>query len=308
MCYGNLNLFLIDEAGVTPICAVSLPPEKDSVWAGRHLQPRIHVSLNERFAVVCHDHGCFGQVFDLQTASATMPLDRGDYHPETQPFSIAFFQQNGRPLLVHGADWNRLEMSDPQTGELLTPRDEMVYEDGTRPDHYLDFFHGSLLVSPDEAWIADDGWVWHPVGEVTVWNLNDWLESNAYESEDGVSRRLLCWRDYLWNIPVAWVDNKRLAIWGIGRDDDAMLSGARVFDVTTGKETATFAGPEKTAFFGGEGRLFSAQDDGLHLWDASTGERVGIIKGFQPRWQRGDFLIELNGNRVRSWNWRIAFD
>lgn len=86
-----------------------------------------------------------------------------------------------------------------------------------------------------------------------------------------------------------------------------MLSGARVFDVSTGQEIAAFAGPGKNAFFGGEGRLFSVEDDGLHIWDASTGERLGRIEGFKPRWQRGDFLIELNENRVRSWNWRAAF-
>ncbi len=95
---------------------------------------------------------------------------------------------------------------------------------------------------------------------------------------------------------------------GIGSDDEMMLSGARVFDVSNGQETAAFARPTCKAFFGGNGRLFSVEDDGLHIWNATTGARVGQIEGFKPAWQRGDCLIELNGNTMKNWNWRTAFD
>ncbi len=306
--YWDSSLFVVEPESIRFVCPAPLPPEEHKAWKGHHLAPRLYVSPDERFVVVCHDYGRFGHVFDLRDERATMQLDRGTYHPQTQPFSVSFFQKETRSLLVHAVNWNRLEISEPQNGELLTPRDALMFEGQESPEHYLDFFHGALIVSPDEQWIADDGWVWHPVGELAVWNLEEWLGDNVYESEDGASRRMLCWRDNLWDIPIAWIDNERLAVWGIGREASAMLNGARIFDVSTGKETATFAGPGKNAFFGGEGHLFSVEDDDLHIWDASSGERLGRINGFKPQWQRGDFLIELTGNMSRAWEWRTAFE
>ncbi|RYX81608.1 hypothetical protein EON83_23465 [bacterium] len=304
--FGESGLFVVDEEKVTPICPASLPVENDMAWVGHHLAPRIHLSPSGRFAAVCHDFGRFGFVADLQEKRVTMTLDRGDYHPETQFFPVAFFQNRGSDLLVHASDWNRLEISNPQTGELLTARDAMVCESQSSPEHYLDYFHGGLFASPDGKWIADDGWVWHPVGDVAVWSLEKWLNENVYESEDGISRRSLCWREYLWNVPIAWVDHEHLAVWGLGDDDADMTDGARIFDVSSGDETAAFMGPGKNAFFGGDGRLFSVEDDGLRVWDASTGEQLGRVDDFKPRWQRGDFLIELSGNRAKAWNWRLA--
>jgi hypothetical protein len=57
-------------------------------------------------------------------------------------------------------------------------------------DHYL---------SPDQEWIADNGWVWGAAGIVTSWSPRWWLEENVWESEDGPSRRRFVQRWYYWD-------------------------------------------------------------------------------------------------------------
>jgi hypothetical protein len=80
---------------------------------------------------------------------------------------------------------------------------------------------------------------------------------------------------------MCWTGEKLLAISGIGSDDEAMLDGVRIFDVSTGSEVAAFAGLAGPLFAAG-GYLFAAAPDGLQVWDASTGERTGTVPGFVP--------------------------
>jgi hypothetical protein len=183
---------------------------------------------------------------------------------------------------VHRTAWNRLDVSDALTGRLLTPREPTSYQrDEPRPEHYLDYFHGALRSSPGGRWLADDGWVWAPVGIPRVWDLRRWLDEYRWESEDGATLKYLCQRDYHWNTPMCWIGEDLLAVSGIGTDDVAMLDGARVFDVATGAELVTFPGP-RGAFFAAGRRLYTAGPDGLEIWDPFTGHRTGTVPGFVP--------------------------
>jgi len=192
---------------------------------------------------------------------------------------------------------------DAGTGELLTSREPTSYRRGEqRPAHYLDYFHGALRLSPGGRWVADDGWVWHPVGVPAVWDAHRWLHDHVWESEDGPSWRALCQRAYHWDTPMCWTGENLLAISGIGSDDEAMLQGVRIFDVSTGVEVAAFAGPAGALFAGG-GRLYSAAADGLEAWDPITGERTGTIPGFVPASHHtaAGELAGIRGDILRRW-------
>lgn len=178
----------------------------------------------------------------------------------------------------------------------MTVRAPTSYRRGEdRPDHYLDYFHGALHVSPNSIHIADDGWVWAPVGVPTTWNLETWISSNVWESEDGPTRKTICARDYYWDHALTWVDDHRIAVGGIGDDDKDMIDGARIFDVSSSgnggvrwradlpwpREQIAFAGP--TGSFFSKGRaLFSSDQCGLSRWDMNDGSRTGYLQGFQP--------------------------
>jgi hypothetical protein len=62
--------------------------------------------------------------------------DGGNYYAETVPFSFAFAVVRGREVAIHRTAWNRLDVSDPSTGKLLTARNPTNYQRGEeRPVH-----------------------------------------------------------------------------------------------------------------------------------------------------------------------------
>jgi len=243
----------------------------------------ITVSKNGQFVAVTHAHGTDGVVFDRINRRVTMRLARGDYRTEHCHFSVAFFEFERKQLLIHATDWNRLDVSNPEDGTLITQRSPTSYKAGESiPAHYLDYFQCGLAVSPNGEWVADNGWVWQPAGIVIAWNLKRWLKDNVWEAEDGESMKSLCWRDYYWDGPMCWIDDHTVAIWGIGEDDLLMIPGVRLFDVVSGEEKKSFAGPTaklgKIAF---DRWLFSWQPDGpFSIWDISDGARLLIDPDF----------------------------
>jgi hypothetical protein len=275
----------------------SVPAEPDVLpWAGRALRRRLHASARGEFAAVVNDHGRRGQVLDLATGRVTMALDGGGYHPETVPFALAFFEARGRTVVVHRTDWNRLDLSDPATGARLTARESpaTAADRATRPGD-LDYFHGALIVDPTGRRVVDDGWIWHPVGVPVAFSLARWHAENPWEPEDGPTRLELCARDACWGHAIAWLDDERVAVSGLGDDGATMIPGARIFDATrrgdasaggsshaaSARELCAFPGPAGQ-FFAGGGWLFSSSETGLSRWDPTTGERTGHIADFQP--------------------------
>lgn len=169
-------------------------------------------------------------------------------------------------------------MSDPLTGRLLTARTLPTRDAGEpRPPYDLDYFHGGLTVSPGGEWIADNGWVWSPVGVIATWSLRRWIGDNAWESEDGPSRRDL-WDDDDWDKPLCWLDGRRLAVWGAREPEPPTV---RVFDVATGREVRSFVGPLGELVY--DAYLFSfAPELGMSVWDVETGALLLRDDSFAP--------------------------
>jgi hypothetical protein len=301
---GRIGRFDADSGEWDLLARATVPIEPGhQPWTGRRLRQRLHAGPLGDFAAVVNDYGHHGQVVDLRTGAVTLTLHGGGYHAETVPFSLAFTRHQGRTVVIHRTDWNRLDVSDAATGELLTRREPTSYRRGElRPAHYLDYFHGALRLSPGRRWVADDGWVWHPFGVPAVWDAQSWLHDNVWESEDGPSLRTLCQRGYHWDAPMCWTGENLLAVSGIGGDDEAMLQGVRIFDVSMGAEVGAFAGPAGALFAAG-GRLYSAAPDRLEVWDPLTGERTGTVPGFVPASYHpaAGELAGISGEVLRRW-------
>jgi len=253
------------------------------------------VSRNFDYCAIFGVSKRYACVIDLRTGAITARIDRLEYRPENSHFPLAFFQSEGGTLLVAATDWNRLDVMDPATGARLTDRGPTSYQRGEqRPEHYLDYFHAQISVSPGGNWIVDNGWFWAPWGSIRSWSMNDWIKENAWESEDGSSLKTLVGRAYYWDGPVCWIDDAMIAIWGWGEDDEWLIPAVRLFDVRTGREVSWFPGPETrpprawppkklppSLFF--DTYLFSVHDErGVAVWDVSSGERLLQDPSFAP--------------------------
>jgi hypothetical protein len=259
----------------------------------------MRVSPNERFLAIANTYGQSCCVVDLIRNVVAHKLSRDTYHIEHCIFPLSFFVFAGKDLLVHGTQWNRLDVTDPETGELLTRREYAKGAEKERPPHYLDYFHGLLTVSPGNDLVVDNGWVWHPVGIPVVFSLNSWLSSNVWESEDGASRKHLDFRDYSWPTPICWIDEKTVALSGFGGDDLWIIPAAQFVDTSTGKTLRWFAGPEGEFFF--DEYLFASSEKGFTGWNIETGERILNQPSFHPvRYHRRtkEFLSILSQNRL----------
>ncbi|MFI5732931.1 hypothetical protein ACIA49_22630 [Kribbella sp. NPDC051587] len=180
--------------------------------------------------------------------------------------------------LVAATDWNRLDRFNPATGELLTPRDTELRDKENPPPDYLDYFHGALTVSPTGRWLLDDGWIWHPVGVPAVVDLAAWQDGRTFAAEHGNE---LVVRDYLWNQPASWVNDSVVAIQGVGDGIDALVDGVQLYDARSGARVGTVFGP-KGRMWGVDGRLAVVGEDGLEFWDPAEGARVGVLAGYRP--------------------------
>ncbi|MDR2324105.1 MAG: hypothetical protein LBE51_01685 [Acidovorax sp.] len=263
---------------------------------------QLHCAPSGGYAVVADNGGSFGLLVNLGTGQVVAQLHGGDYHPHTVPFSIAFTQHQGRDVLIHRTDWNRLDAMDCATGANLTARDGTQYEQ----PHYLDYFHGGLLLSPSGEHVLDDGWVWAPVGVPTVWSLPAWLEGNPWESEDGPTRRWLAQGEG-WAEPCVWLDDGRIAIWNLGNweedgfGDGGHVPGVTVFDIHAPRPEDGHGGtawpmpelPRAQHLHCMDGVLCVVAEGQSWLWDVATQALLAQVPGFAPQGlhrERGELL------------------
>jgi hypothetical protein len=271
---GRLARFDCDSLEWAEVAACTLVAEMDKPYYPRPRR-RLHAAPGGDFAAVVNDRGQFGQIIDLRSGRETLTFNGGDYHSDQTPFAFTFAKVGGRLVAIHRTDWNRLDVSDPRSGELLTQRFPTTYTYGKeeRPEHYLDYFHGELTLSPSGTQILDNGWVWGSEGVPIVWNLERWISANAWESEDGPTRQSFCGRES-WE--ATWIDETRIAIGELDEDDTGMKHGTGIFAVALpGDERTAGARPARSQPSRGLSAPFSAMASGSSpRWSGPGSRRV----------------------------------
>lgn len=255
----------------------------------------IIASPDGKLAAVVEPRGSSGVVVDLETGDITMLLDRGE-PARAARYPVAFAETDGRVLLIAASAWNRLDAFDPRSGEPLTSRPV-----GESQAHQLEYVSSGLSVSPDGAWLVDNGFTAEGAGLVSAFALAPWLDGNPWEPEDGLSKRYLCQRWDFWDGPLTWIDDRTLAVFGYGPSRASMIPAVILFDVDTGEPLRWFPGPQgplvhdvypaRTVASRDRdhitpddpvGLLFSMDESGVSVWDVATGERLLHDAGFQP--------------------------
>lgn len=181
------------------------------------LDKPIKLYFHTPYIGVTENFGLNAAAININTG-ATQLFRREDYHADVSSYSMAFIERKGRTLLVHQTQWNRLDITDLQDGQLLTPREIAIEEiepekrlPGTAPRYnrlnYLDYFHSQLLASPESSRILDNGWMWAPVDNIRCIDVEMFL--TGYEFSTVAVE--YC-NGYNWDRPCAFLDENRFVI------------------------------------------------------------------------------------------------
>ena len=250
----------------------------------------LHVSPDGRFAAVVTNFGRYGEVIDLSDGSLVHELDRTSDENWTTFYPFTFLPDG---TFVTATDSNCLDRFDLATGECLTERDVSY---GT--EHYVDFYHGGLTLSPSGRWLLDDGWVWHPVGVLSAIDMRKWAE-DRYAAEHGLT---VSDPENEWNRPLAWLDDDVVAVQRIGGIWNEMVDGVTLFRAPAFEEIGHFYGPAGR-MWAHRGRLHTVTHEGMEVWDPADGARTGLLKGFSPTAHDrvAGVFAQLTGEQLRTW-------
>ncbi len=202
---GNEDILTLDEEGqekCTRCESHSLPYEGD-----------YRMEILWPWLSVFEQYGTNGCVYHLETGAARL-FCRENYHAEVSGFSNGLLMYQGHVCLLHQTEWNRLDITDLETGKCLTDR-EIIHRLLEETDayggsmyekkNYVDYFHGQIFFSPDYRYFVDTGWVWQPVGVPVLYDLEAFL--TEYEH----SRIMLNWGENAvygeeWDQSAVWLD------------------------------------------------------------------------------------------------------
>lgn len=294
---GNLFVFL-EDASLAHICFESRKLTQMSDLSNHNFPLsssfEIHCTDDNKFvALTCTHRGdeqspplSAGIVVSVDNLKEIMTLSNGDYHTEQTPFPACFVTHGDRNLLVHATDWNRLDITDLETGQILTERDYAEKPDLSDHDDFVfTEWPGKLLPSPSQSRIATIGWVWHPIGQAYSFDLKRWIEGHKWESDTSVYQKSYAIWDYFWDSPFTWLDDCRLCIWGVDEDSLEPTDSATIFNAKTGEKLLSFDGPTMETFFYDK-YLFSGIKEnskhrgGLSVWDVNNGDLLHVEPGF----------------------------
>ena len=197
--------------------------------------------LNRPIKIYYHfPYICVTERYGLNAATVSIAdrrvtkLMREDYHCDVSSYSVGFLERNGRILLIHQTQWNRLDITDIETGELLTEREIVFRKTGETETNkwgtsskmevknYIDYFHSLLYISPDGKHFLSNGWIWQPADNIMCFEMERFLKE--YEP---CGESIEYYRGHAWDRPCAFVGNDMLVI-AADKDEIILREGVAV--------------------------------------------------------------------------------
>ncbi len=175
---------------------------------------KLHLSPSDKYVGVTNGNGQYGLLFDLEKEQKILDLDRKNYHSVQTEFPIQFIEKEGHILLIHATDWNNLEVTDLHENKLLTKRINKY-----QSEFYLDYFYGSMHLSPNKKKVLSSGWVWGPASVLKIIDIENWLIQNINEPE--INRESdYCIMSYYWERALCWIDDHTIAFLYDPKEED----------------------------------------------------------------------------------------
>ncbi|HMS40659.1 MAG TPA: hypothetical protein PKE69_10560 [Pyrinomonadaceae bacterium] len=211
----NLEVIAVCESG--NIVLFDCETKKNKMFNKLSFNPyqlNLQIHCYQNYVAIVQKNGTCGMVINLADKDYQKILKRGDYCAQVSIFPIAFYSKENQTFLIHGTDWNRLDITCLESDELLTNR-TIDYDSDS---NYLDYFHSSITVSPDAIYFVSNGWIWHPCGQLTFYSIDDFLKKfelshqNIYLADKFLS--------FDWDRPLCWINKTTLAI-GFSRNTES---------------------------------------------------------------------------------------
>ncbi len=157
-----------------------------------------------------------------RTENYLLHFSRTDYYAAISKYPIALFKnEKGQPHLIYGVDWNRLQIANLTTRQVLTATKSLIEVDAEQqhfdfykkhkednklfwPSEY-DYFYGKLLMSPNGEKFLSAGWVWGSYDCCKIYDLADFI-SNPRISDETIG----FWENN--NNAICFVDNETIAV------------------------------------------------------------------------------------------------
>ncbi|MCO1579093.1 hypothetical protein M8C13_25415 [Crossiella sp. SN42] len=276
----NDHLVRLSESGEAEVVADFVSWEyatEPEDFGGRRRGFGLHTSADGRFAAVTDDYGWHGSLVDLAAGHEVFALHRDEgWEVYTVPFGVAFLPGD---VLVAQTDWNRVDAFALPSGELLTEREVTSHwpAGGPCPETSISYFHGALHASPSGRWLLADGWFWHPAPAPSLIDVTAWLGGDTHVPE---RMPYLDTDDYMWDIPVAWLDDNTVALQRIHHEADRAVV-THLYDAPSRELVGSLTGLDGP-MWAHAGKLHVSAAAGLETWDPGTGQRIGLVEGIQP--------------------------
>ena len=282
----NLELIIVSKSG--NIFLFNCQTEISSSLAKLSFNPyQLNLQIHgfENYICITQKNGLQGMVIDISNPRFQKNIERIDYHAAHCLFPIGFYKKDGQTFLIHGTEWNRLDITCLETDELLTNRIS---------SNNFDYFHSSLLVSPDAKHFTSNGWVWSPYDGITVYSIENFLEEFEmsyrainFEPVDG----------YNWDRPLCWIDNKTLGVGYNKREDgeskEDFPSEIIFVDIVENQmiNRIEFDGFELSEYGAAVGNLF---------FDSTENQFIGLNN------KSGLLITDINGSKIYKDNFLIS--
>jgi hypothetical protein len=136
------------------------------------------VKAHGDFAALYEACGTKGLLVDLANKKDLREINRSYYHAKDYRYPITLFTlPNGLDAIAHcPEEYCSLEIELLGTGDRLTKREY----------HSADIFHSNLKASDDGRYLLDNGWVWHPLNIVALFDIEEALKDPAHLDGQGL--------------------------------------------------------------------------------------------------------------------------
>lgn len=155
--------------------------------------------IMDNYIVIANDYKTHAFLLNMQE-SYFLRLQRKDYHAAHSKFPIALFKgEDGTPFMIYSNAWNRVDIVNIQTRQILTA-DKSLIEEGAEERHLnfyntheeankrlwpneLDYFFGEILVSPNNKTFVSAGWAWGSFELHMAFDMKDFLSNHRVNAD-----------------------------------------------------------------------------------------------------------------------------